>query len=512
MAGGWHLLPLHPLFFAAYPAVWVYWANHGEVEPSDLELPLALAIGSGAALWALAAVWLRDRVRSAALASLALVWVFHFGHVQGGIEQARGQALPLAATSWLLFAWLALGVAAGWGLARRRSPLGAVTPVLDAVAVALVAVPLAAIGLDAVVVSDGPTPSRSSHAQGEARSRPDIYYLILDGYGASQVLARLYDLDDRAFLAQLEERGFFVARESHSNYSQTALSLASSLSYRYLDELTSRPGRRSKDKQVLRPLLARPSVLDTLARHGYASYAFRSGYRLANQSGADHLLEGGITLSEFQNAILDLTPLPHLFRRFESTERLDRYRAQVLFPFDSLPRLAERPGPKFVFVHVVSPHPPFVFDANGHPVDTGRPLNFLDGSHYLATASREEYVEGYRNQAIFIARKTVEAVTGVLAASNEPPIIVIQADHGPGSRLDQESVDASDVVERMSILNAYHLPGPAAQRLYPEISPVNTFRIILNEYFGEDLPLLPDRSFFSLDERPYDFRDVTDRL
>ena len=47
----------------------------------------------------------------------------------------------------------------------------------------------------------------------------------------------------------------------------------------------------------------------------------------------------------------------------------------------------------------------------------------------------------------------------------------------------------------LPILNAYHLPGDGIEALYPNISPVNTFRVIFNEYFGFNLPLLEDQSY-----------------
>jgi hypothetical protein len=79
-------------------------------------------------------------------------------------------------------------------------------------------------------------------------------------------------------------------------------------------------------------------------------------------------------------------------------------------------------------------------------------------------------------------------VDQLLATSKTPPIIVIQGDHGGTywKRPDQ----------RMKILNAYYLPG-AGNVLYPSISPVNTFRIIFNTYFGQEFPLLPDVSRYS---------------
>lgn len=52
-------------------------------------------------------------------------------------------------------------------------------------------------------------------------------------------------------------------------------------------------------------------------------------------------------------------------------------------------------------------------------------------------------------------------------------------------------------LERMLILNAYYLPEACRQTLYPEITPVNSFRVVFGACMGGDLPLLPDESLFS---------------
>jgi hypothetical protein len=66
---------------------------------------------------------------------------------------------------------------------------------------------------------------------------------------------------------------------------------------------------------------------------------------------------------------------------------------------------------------------------------------------------------------------------------------------------------------KLRILNAYYLPGDPTTEPYPTITPVNTFRVILNGYFGGSLPLLPDRTYVFTDyDHPYRFEDVTDRL
>jgi hypothetical protein len=49
---------------------------------------------------------------------------------------------------------------------------------------------------------------------------------------------------------------------------------------------------------------------------------------------------------------------------------------------------------------------------------------------------------------------------------------------------------------RNANLNAYYLPK-GYKDLYDSITPVNSFRIILNEYFGASYPLLPDITYES---------------
>jgi hypothetical protein len=42
--------------------------------------------------------------------------------------------------------------------------------------------------------------------------------------------------------------------------------------------------------------------------------------------------------------------------------------------------------------------------------------------------------------------------------------------------------------------------------LYPTITPVNTFRIIFNTYFGQNIPLLEDVSMYSSYEDPFRYK------
>jgi len=110
----------------------------------------------------------------------------------------------------------------------------------------------------------------------------------------------------------------------------------------------------------------------------------------------------------------------------------------------------------------------------------------------------------------FVDRMLEEIIDAILNRSSQPPIIILQGDHGPGGFLNWFSPQRTCLCERTSILNAYYLPSGVSKDLYPTISPVNSFRVILNSYFGTHLDLLPDRTFFTSHRLIRQIIDITD--
>lgn len=505
----------HPLLFAGAPVLSLYAGNQGYVLAVELWLPLLVSVLVTAAAWAVCAWMVRDLQRSAVMASTLAILGFSFGRAALLLEDRYLVGERPFEEALLIWIWLAVFVGVCVALSKWRQLAAALRPILNAVSAALFAMPLLWIAgwqlraapFDAAAITGG-----DPVAAVVADERPDIYYIVLDGYGETEILSRLFGFDNRDFLAGLEANGFYVARRSLANYSQTHLSLASSLNFTYLDELAGQLGSDSSDRRPLAELIRGNRLMATLRAHGYAIHAFESGWAATQIRAADRYLTPGVGFTDFQNAVLNLTPLPMSLRWLGWMDLYELHRRRVRFALDKLAELPALPGPKFVFAHIISPHPPFVLDERGEPLTPDRPFMFQDGDHYLASASRAEYLQGYAGQARFISRRILSAVDSILARSERPPVIVIQGDHGPGSRLVQESFEQSFVPERMRILNAYHLPGDGGEALYPEITPVNTFRVILNAYLGGSNSLLEDRSFFSIWPRPYDFHDVTDSL
>ena len=209
--------------------------------------------------------------------------------------------------------------------------------------------------------------------------------------------------------------------------------------------------------------------------------------------------------------ILDATPARFLWPNPETLDPFTMARERTLYLFDKLPEVAKIPGPKFTMAHVMSPHPPFLFGEDGEDVSPRTKQCVLsDGDSYRYFYGGEEtYIPGYRAQASYTLKRVERAIDAILANSPEPPIIILQSDHGSGLHLDMEHAEITDHRERMSIINAFYLPGGKYEGVDDRITPVNAFRVVLNNEFAAALPLLPQEAYYSSWTRPYDFIDVT---
>jgi hypothetical protein len=153
------------------------------------------------------------------------------------------------------------------------------------------------------------------------------------------------------------------------------------------------------------------------------------------------------------------------------------------------------PGPKFAFAHIVSPHRPFVFDSEGNLVED-------DYGWQESDLGLEAYRAGYWEQVQYLNRRVLSALHEILTDSSQPPIIVVQGDHGP----EEGSSD-----DRMQILSVIYFGGRDLEVDPSKLTPVNTFRLVFSEFFGADLPPIEDVSYFSTYDAPFDYSIVPNR-
>ena len=248
-------------------------------------------------------------------------------------------------------------------------------------------------------------------------------------------------------------------------------------------------------------------VIRLLKGVGYAFVSFSTGYTQTEFREADYYESPSFALTEFENVLITSTALSAVLPH--SKFQYDLHRGRISYTLDELPRIVRLPGPKFVFAHIVAPHPPFVFDSAGRPVTSDVPFSIHDGITMAAHGLQKEYVTGYTGQVGFLNTRILGVIDEILSKPGQEPVIVLQGDHGPRPRLFLGDRNNTDHWEWFSILNAFYVSERARSRLYSSISPVNTFRIILSDYFTVDYPLLDDRSYFSTFQKPYCFVDVT---
>ena len=146
-----------------------------------------------------------------------------------------------------------------------------------------------------------------------------------------------------------------------------------------------------------------------------------------------------------------------------------------------------------MFVHLVIPHQPFVFGPNGEPLFIAEKVH--KGQTYY---TERDYRSGYINQITFINDRIIRVVQNIIESSSVAPIVILQGDHGPSHY---------DKATRVGILNAYYFPD-VQPKLYAEITPVNSFRLLFDTYFGEDLSLLEDVSYYSEYPEAYRFEVI----
>ena len=339
-------------------------------------------------------------------------------------------------------------------------------------------------------------------------SSPDIYVIVLDGYGRQDVLQTIYQHDNSEFIDWLEKRGFYVAKESHSNYVQTPYSMSSFWNFDYLQTWDS----SYEYAQYLFEPIQNNRVFRLLDEIGYTTVSFEQGVYYAEIKNSDIYLSNFLPLNNFESFLLIDSPLEPLSNIFDLRLPLYTYkthRQRTLFQLDTLKEIPARiPGPKIVYTHILAPHPPFVFDQRGDILEPEQPFTFAEGLGNQGDL--EEYWNGYQEQVKFVNREITEVIDAILKKSESPPIILLMGDHGPGSLFNLDIEKPGCLWERTSNLYAILLPGHQNDGVvYSSISPVNSFRVIFNTYFGTDLPLLDDKSYLMLWYKPTLKVDIT---
>jgi len=499
----------HPLLIAAYPVIALLAHNIEEIKVVNALRALALSILAGMLLYAALRALLKDRDKAALLTTLTLILFFSYGHIYNFLKQTPISGYNLGRHRLLAPLWLGASVLSILWIMRTSRSLQTWNRLLNLVTAVALIMPVAQIGVffGRVLTASTETPAQVSISELRLPSNqpaPDVYYIILDAYARDDTLKAEFDLDTSPFLSQLEAIGFYVARCSQSNYAQTQLSLASSLNMNYLQALDPGYSPGQKTRVGMEELIRHSAARKAFESLGYQIVAFETGFKGTQWEDADlylspssdvfHSMQIASGPNGFEIMLLrtsagllladGVNVLPKFLQPdFDNPRKI--HRDLILYDLEQLNALPARPGPMFVFAHLVIPHPPYVFGPNGEFTDIDK-----------------DYVPGYRDQVLYLNKRLLELLPKMIAASPTPPVIILQGDHG--------SI-GSKPSSRTTIFNAYYLPDSSTQALHDDISPVNTFRVVFNAYFGGDYNLLEDVSYFSIYSAPFEFTVIPNK-
>lgn len=457
---------------------------------------------------------IKNPFKAALLTTLILVLFFSYGHLNLLLRNWNIFAISLGRHRVLIPLYTFILVIGATLILVSKRELTFLSRFLNVFSVVLLIFPMYQIGIywiqDSIAQrgqENNPSTSKSVFLSPNQIPR-DVYYILTDGYPRHDFIQRFLDYDNSDFLKQLSARGFYVAECSQSNYTDTRFAMASTLNMVYLDNGTGA-------SEVVFP----GAILDNMIRSGivqqnfsaldYQIITFESGYKWLRWQDTDVHLDpaversrrtlSGIRINDFEYLLLNTTAakflldLPFVLNPTEANRIAEilnspraSHRDRVFFALDYLPEMSSaKDKPVFVYGHIIFPHPPFIVNADGKALRN----------------SPENELAGYGDQIAYLDTRLIEIIDQLIANTDPDPIIIIQGDHGATIEYKERDIDLAN---RLGILNAYYLPageeslgeknGDPTNSLYPRITPVNTFRLIFDQYFNGQYGLLPDKS------------------
>ena len=307
--------------------------------------------------------------------------------------------------------------------------------------------------------------------------KPDVYLIIADGYAGEQQLKDIFKFDNTSFYNHLASRGFYVVENSLSNYKFTSNSMTSMFNMDYLKNYKEDKSHElindNKTTNFFKNLdyeIKNYSVFKIADQAPFTkTHYFPFGIKLIT----DHTFLSRVYNDLGYHLIASLNIKSELakMKRKERRDSINNLNIE-LQTIKAVLKEAEIKSkkPKFVYAHLIMPHGPYTYNKDGKPMN----LNLSKDEQYI------EYLQ-YTNKEI------LKLVDGILQRSDKPPVILFMSDHG-------HRVENSNINEKYfyNNINAIFYPYKNYSNLYKGMSNVNQFRVLLNTFFNQKLPLLKD--------------------
>lgn len=496
---------LFPFLFSIYPVLALIAHNAAEMDLIDGLRAMLISLVLTLIIYLIIFILTKSPIKTALITSLILVLFYSYGHINFLSRSWTIFDYSLGRHRVLLPLYISIFIIAAWLILKTNRDLSILTRFLNALGVILLVFPLyqiSAYQVENYLAQSDPVVANPLISIPEDQKPPDVYYILADGYPRFDFINQVLGSDNTSFLETLESMGFYVAWCSQSNYTDTRFSMASTLNMSYLDKGTELPEVVYSGSE-LDSMIRTGVVQENFSDLGYTIVTFESGYKWLRWESSDLHLDPAIersqrlflnvAVNDFEHLLLNTTAakllldMPFVFNPSQANKLAEilnnpraSHRDRVFYTLDKLFDIPETiPPPKFVYAHIIFPHPPFIVDAQGKSLDN----------------TPEDELSAYADQIQYLDTRLLEIINTLLQESDPEPIIIIQGDHG--ATIDYERVGL-DKSPRLGILNAYYLPnhpnGKPIDALYSTITPVNTFRFIFDEYFNGQYGRLEDKS------------------
>jgi hypothetical protein len=359
-------------------------------------------------------------------------------------------------------------------------------------------------------------PSYQRDANASVRT-PDIYYFVFDRYGSLATLQDIYNYDNSGLMDYLSGQGFVNRPAGQANYPFTMQSISSTMSMQYHTDIGEKFGKDSFQSAFpYRTILNDPPIAQLLKQNGYEYNQVSSWWdftRVGIKADSHptisfrlRVLGKSFYMSDLGRDIINKSILSPWLKKGLSFGNFavikydqDKNPRQSFFAQkDAVKQLAatKHAKPQFTFAHFLSPHDPYIFDADGSEptYDGNRTDNGID--------EREKYV-----RAVTYLNTQITDMMGYIREHSPNAVIIIQSDEGPYPKefrhrltpdhyYDPSTLPLLQEKQKFGILASYYMPGMNAEMITEEINAsVNPFRFVLKHYLGYELEMLPDCQF-----------------
>ena len=461
---------IFPFLLAFFPSWILILKNYDELIFQDILISLAI-IAVSVIVWIVITKIIKNGNKAALITGVGVGFFFYFGYVQDALDGIMIFNIPINKTSVLVIVSIIIFVLSTTYFVKSRKNFESAIKIANVITITLVLV----VAIQFVIPD--------AYAE-----KPNVYHIILDEYTDNEILLKKFNYDNKKFLEFLNKNGFYIPNKSFSTFGSTPGELELILNMDYPREI----GWVSDSYQALN----NNKVMSVFSDQNYSIIETNSMMRWKNFSDVDTKLcyDTNFINSEFLDQVLRKSIIRYFLEQHHNDTRRDTVRCT----FNELSEIASQSsGPKYVFSHIYVPHPPFLFGPNGE--------NVIPDHREIRGLQSWENPQGYINQLIY-ATNQVSIVVKNIVKNDPTAVIILQGDTGTLTGTDTFMTTMKDVYQAHSILYAVRIPDVNNLEY---MVPVNTYRIIFNNYFNMDYEYLEQHSYARQNDV---WTDITEKL